>query len=120
MPVSVEDAGLGGHDELPGGRSFASTDHAARGEDVDFVLQSVLLVGKCHAVRGAAALRMDKDLFGIRMKVEGFLKVPGTDPGVDVALSGPDADVLSTGHPGDVVPQVQIGEEEDLPIGGDG
>src|SRR3972149_6479826 len=68
-------------------------------------------LGERDAVGGAAALRVG----ALVVK-----KVAGTDPGVDVALARPDADVLPAGHPGDVIPQVQIREEEDFAIRGDG
>ena len=92
-------------------RAAREVDHPLGREDVG------ALVRERHRLARAAALGMDEQLGVGRLGLPA-LDVGGPDAGVDVALAEPDPQ-LAAGHPLEPEAEVEVGQEEDLPVGRD-
>ena len=97
--------------EVALGRLLGEVDHLLGREDVR------ARVGVRHRLAGAAALGMHEQL-GVGIVVVPALDVLGPDAGVHVALAHPEHQ-LAPGHLLEPEPEEEVGQEEDLLIGGD-
>ena len=117
-PQLVQHADFGGHQYVARSSRSGRIEHAAGGQDPHPVGGHRTRTRQVQGTGRAATFRVDVELgVGSGRNLRGQLGA--VDPGMHVALAGPDVQVRPAGDPLHVRAEELIGQEQHLPVRGD-